>query len=33
MDSLPASDVDVEAALADTRRVLVAMLNGLRNEV
>lgn len=32
MDSLPASDVDVEAALADTRRVLVAMLNGLRNE-
>ena len=32
MDSLPASDSGVQTALADTRRALVAMFNGLRNE-
>lgn len=32
MDSLPASDVNMQATLADTRRALEAMLNGLRTE-
>lgn len=33
IESLPRSDADVTIALTDTRRCLVAMLSGLRNEV